>query len=116
MKKFKKMKKLAAAVVLTGMVGAAGAGAAYAASHLPGCNSQLKKVICDSYKRAEMAGRHFLYKTANGTEVYCSKTAATANHEIRCYNSQCNALLGTSYRTCEIGHQYCPTETGVCQY
>lgn len=114
MKKFKKMKKLAAAVVLTGMVGAAGAGAAYAASHAVGCSSQLKKVICDSYKRTEMAGRHYLYTTANGTEVYCSKTAATANHEIRCTN--CNVLLGTSYRTCEIGHQYCPTEIGVCQY
>lgn len=114
MKKFKKMKKLAAAVVLTGMVGAAGAGAAYAASHLPGCNSQLKDVICDSYKRTEMAGRHFLYKTANGTEVYCNKTAGSANHEIRCNN--CHVLLGNSYRACEIRHQYCPTETGVCQY
>lgn len=114
MKKFKKMKKLAAAVVLTGMVGAAGAGAAYAASHLPGCNSQLKKVICDSYRRPEMAGRHYLYTTANDTEVYCNKTAGTANHEIRCTN--CDVLLGTSYRTCEIKHQYCPMETGLCQY
>lgn len=114
MKNFKKMKKLAATVVLTGMVVVAGARAAYAASHAVGCSSQLKKVVCGP-QRTEMAGHHILYETTNGP-VYCNRIAATASHEIRCYNSQCNVLLGTSYRTCEITHQYCPRETGLCQY
>lgn len=79
------------------------------AGHSSGCASQTSYVKCGSYIITTYSS-HNLH-----TNVSCSKTGTVSEHSRAC--TACGGNLGNiGGRICRWSHQYCPPETGVCQY
>ena len=110
-----KQKKLVMGVLVIAAVLTVSVVSVYAATHKTGCSSTMHTVECVGPYNYTQFGYHVLYSTANG-QVNCIKTAMHGAHRLYCANSQCGVLLETTSRTHAIEHEYCPTETGVCQY
>lgn len=113
------MKQLKA-IICTGMAVAmllVNTGTVNAATHISGCSTTTKSIVCGSVFNRISNGSHVLYTTANGTVVACSKEAEMRHHVIKCSNLACGAVYQSdAIRTCTIIHTYCPNETGCCQY
>lgn len=114
MRKTKKFLALLTAGIV--MIGGAVSVNAYSEPHVPGCSATARRYICESAVTQKLPQNyHVLYTTVNG-EVRCQKTLFIRKHTERCANSACNAVIYTNVTIpCEVDHQYCPNETGLCQ-
>lgn len=110
-------KKMLAGMLLVGMMVTANGAEVYAASHVPGCKTDKTNVVCvGPMKDVSMTTPHILYQTINGP-VYCGVVSISGKHSIYCSNEEnCGVHLYDSNRIHVNDHDFCPDETGVCQY
>lgn len=89
-----------------------------ASAHIAGCGSTATRVECTKSRiGGGSEGRHRLYVTESGNEVWCDKYSEQYLHNIYCANAACKALIAANVgRKCSIYHSICPDETGLCQY
>ncbi|MBP3617204.1 MAG: hypothetical protein J6J38_04110 [Lachnospiraceae bacterium] len=110
----KRAKKVIAGALIAATVLATGGISVYAAEHKTGCSANAIEIRCTGPFYYTSAGYHVLYVTPNG-EARCWKTAGAGRHDLYCANSACQIHLSMGPRLHEMDHEYCPSETGLCQ-
>ncbi len=110
----KYIKSVLACVLVATMVASVDGTVVKADEHVVGCNSQNEIVRCTGpMSSTGQSQAHILYTGVNGP-VYCNIVTLNGIHDSYCSN--CKVFLYTSIRTHVRYHDYCPDETGLCQY